>query len=41
MRVRVIVSGKEARKLREKIVKLASKVETEDWDGGNLNLVSN
>ncbi|XP_015120833.1 ribosome maturation protein SBDS [Diachasma alloeum] len=38
MRLRVVLSGKEARKLRDKTVKLASKVETENWDGGTLNL---
>ncbi|XP_063973932.1 ribosome maturation protein SBDS [Diachasmimorpha longicaudata] len=38
MRLRVVLSGKEARKLREKTVKMASKVETENWDGGTLNL---
>lgn len=40
MRLRIVISGKEARKLREKVVKLASKVEAEDWTGGELNLVS-
>ncbi|XP_012264011.1 ribosome maturation protein SBDS [Athalia rosae] len=39
MRLRVLISGKEARKLREKIVKHATTVENENWDGGNLNLV--
>lgn len=39
MRLRVLISGKESRKLREKIIKLATKVESENWDGGNLNLV--
>lgn len=39
MRLRIVISGKEARKLRDKVVKLASKVETEDWTGGELNLV--
>uniref|UniRef100_A0A1B6E0G9 Ribosome maturation protein SBDS n=1 Tax=Clastoptera arizonana TaxID=38151 RepID=A0A1B6E0G9_9HEMI len=39
MRIKTICSGKEARKVREKIVKLASKVESEDWDGGNLSLI--
>lgn len=40
MRLRVVVSGKDARKLREKLVKLASKVECEDWESGTLNFVS-
>ncbi|XP_046744859.1 ribosome maturation protein SBDS [Diprion similis] len=39
MRLRVLISGKEARKLREKIAKQATKVENESWDGGSLNLV--
>ncbi|XP_001604171.1 ribosome maturation protein SBDS [Nasonia vitripennis] len=39
MRLRVLVSGKEARKLREKIVKLTTKVESEDWNSGSLDLV--
>lgn len=39
MRLRVIVSGKEARKLRDKIAKLVKKLETEEWDNGTLNLV--
>lgn len=39
MRLRVLISGKEARKLREKIIKLANNIENENWDGGNLNLV--
>lgn len=39
MRVRVLVSGKEARKLREKITKLMTKVETEEWNDGTLNLI--
>ncbi|KAK2586903.1 hypothetical protein KPH14_009840 [Odynerus spinipes] len=39
MRLKVTVSGKEARKLREKIIKLATKVESEDWDNGTLDLI--
>ena len=39
MRLKVVISGKEARKVREKLVKLASKVECEDWESGTLNLV--
>uniref|UniRef100_A0A1B6LID9 Ribosome maturation protein SBDS n=1 Tax=Graphocephala atropunctata TaxID=36148 RepID=A0A1B6LID9_9HEMI len=39
MRLKIVSSGKEARKLREKVVKLASKVETEEWNGGELNMV--
>lgn len=40
MRLRVVISGKEARKVREQLVKLASKVECEDWESGTLNFVS-
>lgn len=39
MRLRVVVAGKEARKLRDKLVKLTSKVECEDWESGTLNFV--
>lgn len=39
MRLKVTVSGKEARKLREKIIKLATTVESEDWDSGTLDLI--
>ncbi|XP_046680639.1 ribosome maturation protein SBDS [Homalodisca vitripennis] len=39
MRLKIVISGKEARKLREKVVKLATKVETEEWNSGELNLV--
>ncbi|XP_067013769.1 ribosome maturation protein SBDS [Anabrus simplex] len=39
MRIKVISSGKEARKLREKIVKLATSTETENWNGGELSIV--
>lgn len=39
MRLKAVISGKEAKKLREKLVKLVSKVESEDWDSGSLNLV--
>lgn len=39
MRIRVLVSGKEARKLRDKVVKLVPQLETEKWDGGTLNLI--
>ncbi|XP_015519517.1 ribosome maturation protein SBDS [Neodiprion pinetum] len=39
MRLRVLISGKEARKLREKISKQATKIENESWEGGSLNLV--
>ncbi|CAK9829870.1 Ribosome maturation protein SBDS [Anthophora retusa] len=39
MRLRVLVSGKEARKLRDKIVRIVKKLETEEWDNGTLNLI--
>ncbi|RZF37780.1 hypothetical protein LSTR_LSTR007142 [Laodelphax striatellus] len=39
MRLQVTASGKETRKLRDKVVKLAGSVETESWDDGTLNLV--
>ena len=39
MRLRVLVSGKEAKKLRTKIEKLVMKLETEEWANGTLNLV--
>ncbi|KAG8264326.1 hypothetical protein J6590_014615 [Homalodisca vitripennis] len=39
MRLKIVISGKEARKLREKVVKLATKVETEEWNNGELNMV--
>lgn len=39
MRLKVTISGKEARKLREKIIKLATKVESENWDNGTLDLI--
>lgn len=39
MRLKATISGKEAKKLREKLVKLTSKVESEDWDSGTLNLI--
>jgi len=38
MKIRLATSGKETRKLRDKVVQLASKIETEEWDGGHLNL---
>lgn len=40
MRLRIVISGKESRKLRDKVVKLTTKIETEEWNGGELNLVS-
>lgn len=40
MRIRVNVSSKEANKFKEKLLKLASKVESEKWDTFDLSLVS-
>jgi ribosome maturation protein SDO1 len=39
MRMRAVLSGKDACKLRDKIAKLATRVESEDWDGGQLSMV--
>lgn len=39
MRIRVNVSSKEANKFKEKLLKLASKVESEKWDTFDLSLV--
>ena len=39
MRIRTVLSGKDTHKLRDKISKLATSVESEDWDSGQLNMV--
>ncbi|XP_046992258.1 ribosome maturation protein SBDS [Schistocerca americana] len=39
MRLRIVASGKEARKLRDKIASLSSNVESEDWTDGQLNMI--
>lgn len=39
MRLRVLASGKEAKKIRDKIVKSITKLETEEWNSGTLNLI--
>lgn len=39
MRLKIVFSGKEARKLKEKVVKLAGGVEQEDWEGANVTLI--
>uniref|UniRef100_A0A069DQU4 Ribosome maturation protein SBDS n=1 Tax=Panstrongylus megistus TaxID=65343 RepID=A0A069DQU4_9HEMI len=40
MRLRVALSGKEARKLREKVAALTTSIESETWDsGGELQMV--
>lgn len=40
MRLKIVLSGKESRKIREKISKLTSKIENEDWNGSQLTIVS-
>lgn len=39
MRLRVVWANKDAKKMKEKIVKLCSSVETEEWRNGELNLI--
>ncbi|XP_024876497.1 ribosome maturation protein SBDS [Temnothorax curvispinosus] len=39
MRLRIVIPEKEARKLKDKVVKLATKVETEEWEGGSLTII--
>lgn len=39
MRIRIIINGKEARKLRNKIIESTSKLENENWDSGTCNLI--
>ncbi|KAL7307548.1 hypothetical protein TKK_0000243 [Trichogramma kaykai] len=39
MRLKMSISGKEARKIREKLVKLIATIETEDWNSGTLDMV--
>lgn len=39
MRVRIILSGKEARKVRDKAIKLTAKVEEENWEAGTANII--
>ncbi|KAL0272422.1 UNVERIFIED_CONTAM: hypothetical protein PYX00_005396 [Menopon gallinae] len=39
MRVKIVLFGKESRKLRDKITKLTSKVETDEWNDSELVLV--
>lgn len=40
MRVKIVLFGKESRKLKGKITKLTSKVETDEWNDSQLVLVS-
>ncbi|BES97463.1 Ribosome maturation protein [Nesidiocoris tenuis] len=39
MRLKISISGKEARKLRDKLVKLTMAVETENWDAGEVVMI--
>ncbi|XP_063620497.1 ribosome maturation protein SBDS [Cydia splendana] len=39
MRVRILLTGKDARKTKEKVVKLTTSVEEESWDSGNANII--
>ncbi|KAI4486569.1 hypothetical protein M0804_005939 [Polistes exclamans] len=39
MRLKVTISGKEAKKLREKLTKLVKKIESENWDSGTLDFI--
>lgn len=39
MRVKVTLSGKDAKKVRDKIIALASSCEQEEWDGGSVVLI--
>lgn len=39
MRVRILLTGKDARKTKDKVVKLATTVEDENWESGTANIV--
>lgn len=39
MRIRVMLPSKDARRLKDKITKLASSVEQENWSGGDLDII--
>lgn len=39
MRLNIIIPGKEAKRIREKMVPLIAQVEREDWTDGTLNLL--
>lgn len=41
MRLKVESSSKDAKKLKEKFVALASSVESENWESGQITLVCN
>lgn len=38
MRLRIVIHGKEASKLKDKVMNLVSKMETEEWDNGSLTI---
>lgn len=40
MRIKIVLAGKESRKVREKLTGMLSKVESESWEGSELTLVS-
>ncbi|XP_029158159.1 ribosome maturation protein SBDS [Nylanderia fulva] len=39
MRLRIVIPEKEARKLKDKIVKFVTKMETEEWDNRSLTII--
>lgn len=39
MRVRILLPGKDARKIREKAIKFATNIEEENWDAGTANII--
>lgn len=39
MRIKVVFTGKEAKKLKDKIVKTCTTIEEDDWDNGTVTLV--
>lgn len=39
MRVRILLHGKEARKVKEKVIKLTASIEVDNWESGTANLV--
>ncbi|XP_026757674.1 ribosome maturation protein SBDS [Galleria mellonella] len=39
MRVRILLTGKDAKKIKDKVIKLAMSVEEENWDSGTANII--
>lgn len=39
MRIRILLPGKDARKIREKAIKFATNIEEENWDAGTANMI--